>query len=410
MSKGDAIRSGGWLPAEHHLELWLRGHKDRLESEAAAPLHPEVQELQDLIAADPIMRMYFTRMIREVPRTRRYRGHHLANVDQMLRLINAVLTTAPDYNRTALVGCPLSAILDWAIGTPAGFAAFREERVNALLKKILTKWATFLDHRDSLYVLNDSPTGWQCQQAREDIKIEEFEYEPEAEHWGFQSWNDFFTRRFEPERRPVAAPNDHKVIVSPCEATPYAIRTDVERCDDFWIKRQPYSLQDMLANDPSVAAFVGGTVYQAFLSALFYHRWHSPVAGTIARAVVLQGTYFSETDSEGEDPAGTRSQGYMAHVATRALFLIDADDPGIGLTCFMAVGMGEVSSCVINPGVQPGCHIDKGEELGFFQFGGSTYCLIFRPGVIADFALHAIPRHERPDARVPVNSQIAVAN
>jgi len=30
--------------------------------------------------------------------------------------------------------------------------------------------------------------------------------------------------------------------------------------------------------------FVGGTVYQAFLSALNYHRWHAPVAGTIVRA------------------------------------------------------------------------------------------------------------------------------
>jgi phosphatidylserine decarboxylase len=27
--------------------------------------------------------------------------------------------------------------------------------------------------------------------------------------------------------------------------------------------------------------FVGGTVYQAFLSALFYHRWHAPVDGVI---------------------------------------------------------------------------------------------------------------------------------
>ncbi len=35
----------------------------------------------------------------------------------------------------------------------------------------------------------------------------------------------------------------------------------------------------MLDNDPLVDKFVGGTIYQAFLSALSYHRWHAPVSG-----------------------------------------------------------------------------------------------------------------------------------
>jgi phosphatidylserine decarboxylase len=54
------------------------------------------------------------------------------------------------------------------------------------------------------------------------------------------------------------------VIVSACESTPYAITVDVQRRDRFWIKSQPYSLEDMLAGDEAVEQFVGGTVYQAF--------------------------------------------------------------------------------------------------------------------------------------------------
>ncbi len=89
----------------------------------------------------------------------------------------------------------------------------------------------------------------------------------------------------------------------------------------------------MLANDESAGQFVGGTVYQAFLSATNYHRWHSPVAGTIVRAFVQQGTYYSEADSEGADAAEPLySQSYLAHVATRAIILIEADNPVIGLT------------------------------------------------------------------------------
>ena len=138
-------------------------------------------------------------------------------------------------------------------------------------------------------------------------------------------------------------------------------------------------------------------MYQAFLDARNYHRWHSPVTGTIREAVVRQGTYFSEAESEGEDPEGpNRSQGYIAHVATRAIILIESADPVIGLICMMAVGMAEVSSCVIHPAIRPGHRVKKGDEIGFFQFGGSTYCLIFRPSVIADFAVDALPQPDNP--------------
>jgi Phosphatidylserine decarboxylase len=38
----------------------------------------------------------------------------------------------------------------------------------------------------------------------------------------------------------------------------------------------------------------------------------------------------------------------------------------------------------------PGYHVAKGEELGYFQYGGSTHCLVFRPGAIAEFSLTAV--------------------
>jgi phosphatidylserine decarboxylase len=202
------------------------------------------------------------------------------------------------------------------------------------------------------------------------------------------------------------------VIVSACESTPYRITTGVQRQDRFWIKRQPYSLNDLLANDDAVGQFVGGTVYQAFLSATNYHRWHSPVAGTIVRAFVQEGTYYSEDDSEGAqavDP--TTSQSYLAHVAARAIILIQSDDPHIGLVAFLGVGMSEVSSCIISPHIKPGNSVGKGDELGFFQFGGSTECLIFRPGVISDFSLAAIPQPQNPNPPlVRVRSKLATAN
>jgi phosphatidylserine decarboxylase len=106
----------------------------------------------------------------------------------------------------------------------------------------------------------------------------------------------------------------------------------------------------------------------------------------------VPGTYYSEADSEGAAAVEPmNSQSYLAHVATRAIIVIDADDPVIGVMGLVAVGMSEVSSCIIGAAATAGAHVAKGEELGYFQFGGSTHCLVFRPGVIDEFALPAIP-------------------
>jgi phosphatidylserine decarboxylase len=408
----DVRRRAGWLPDQDALESWLAGHKQRVAAKGAqVVLHPVITEFRELLDREPVLRMYVERMIAEVPRTRRYSQRHLESVDQLLGLINEVLTIAPEFGDQA-VTLPLTAILDWTMATPAGFAAYRDPRMNAMIKKILTAWCEFLSSEDSRYVLNDSPSGWKSDAARQAVGIEEYEHDEDDEYWGFASWNDYFTRRFKEGARPVAAPDDDAVIVSACESTPYSIKKAVKRRDAFWIKGQPYSLADMLADDESVDEFVGGTVYQAFLSATNYHRWHSPVAGKIVRAFVQEGTYYSEADSEGAEAVEPQnSQGYLAHVSARAVIIVDADSPAIGLMAFVAVGMLEVSSCVIDPTIEPGYHVAKGEELGYFQFGGSTHCLVFRPGVIADFGLDALPQLHDPDAPlVLVRSKLAIAN
>jgi phosphatidylserine decarboxylase len=408
-----APQRAGWLPAnQEDLESWLECHGERTENRGDdVVLHPVLVEFQQLIDTDPLVRLYLNEMIAQVPERKPYRKRHLHDVPQLLRLINEVLTMAPEFGENP-VTLPLNAILDWTMGTPAGFAAYRDPRINAMLKKILNAWCEFLSSPDSLYVLNDSPSGWKCEAAQRAIGIEDYVHDPADEHWGFNSWNDFFTRRFTESARPVASADNGKVIVSACESTPYRITTGVQRQDRFWIKRQPYSLNDLLANDDAVGQFVGGTVYQAFLSATNYHRWHSPVAGTVVRAFVQEGTYYSEDDSEGAqavDP--TTSQSYLAHVAARAIILIESDDPDIGLVAFLGVGMSEVSSCVVNPNIKPGNRIGKGDELGYFQFGGSTECLIFRPDVIADFSLAAIPQPQNPNPPlVRVRSKLATAN
>jgi phosphatidylserine decarboxylase len=59
--------------------------------------------------------------------------------------------------------------------------------------------------------------------AKRAVGIEQYQYDPEDEYWGFKSWNDFFTWRLADGARPVGSPDDDSVIVSACESTPYGL-------------------------------------------------------------------------------------------------------------------------------------------------------------------------------------------
>lgn len=405
----DVRHRAGWLPEDRdEFERWLEGHVNHVDGLGDRPLHASVEAFRQLIDSDPVVGMLVHRMIEQQPVTRDYHRRHIRDVTHLLQLVDGVMDLAPEYGEEN-VTLPMGAVFDWAMGTPAGFAAFRDDRINAAIKRILQEWSEFLDSRDSLYVLHDGPHGWKSERAVADVGMDQFEHDPEDPHWGFSSWNDFFVRRFRDGQRPIAAPDDDDVVVSACESTPYALRTDVALRDRFWLKGQPYSLHDMLGGHPATERFVGGTVYQAFLSATDYHRWHAPVAGTVVSAQVLDGTYFSEADAVGSDAdESPNSQAYLAHVAARAVIVIEADNPALGNVAFIAIGMSDVSSCVLS--VETGQHLAKGEELGYFQFGGSTHCLVFEPGAVASFSLQSVPQPADPRAQtVKVLSHLATA-
>lgn len=413
MNKPTPFRVGAWLASDQAvLEAWLARHI-KLANECTGPLHPVIQEFKNVIERDAEIFMLFSQMFTQVPQWGKFSKNpagepQVRDYQQMLRLLNLIMTQAPEFNQTGLVGFPINAIFDWSMATPGGYAAFLNQKVNRHLKIVLNEWSRYLGSKDSCAVLsNDPKTGWFGKDAMAAMPNfdTEFQCDPSAPHHGYTSWDDFFTRQFRAGQRPIADPGDDDVICNACESAPYRLEHEVKAQAQFWIKSQPYSLGHMLGHDARTAQFVGGTVYQAFLSALSYHRWHSPVSGTIIKATVIDGTYYSEAWSEGFDPAGpNNSQGYITQVATRALIFIQADNPAIGLMCFMAVGMAEVSTCQVT--VYEGQHVTKGDQLGMFHFGGSTHCLMFRPEVKLDFDLHG----QTPgldSSNIEINSKIA---
>lgn len=55
--------------------------------------------------------------------------------------------------------------------------------------------------------------------------------------------------------------------------------------------------------------------------------------------------------------------------------MIKCNNPKIGKIAIIYVGMAEVSSCVSI--VKIGEKVKKGQQLGYFMFGGSSHAIIF---------------------------------
>ena len=391
-SKLHRHRTGHWLPTDHNkLRGWVDQVLGRSSSLQDRALEPVLQDFKDFIDNDGLVRMLASNMFLEVPITPPYNQDptkfepQIRCYDEMFRCLNVILSEGPqwyessDTDAMGLIGFPVNAILDWPMGTPSGYQFFIHPGVNAHWKAVLERWQGFLASPDSVDVLN-TETGWLSSDA---ITIftekgndgvdkytfaELFQCDPSAPYYGYTSWDDFFVRKFNSAVRPVAFPDGVSVppslgdidptsiIVNACESTPCFRKENVQLRDTFWLKSQPYSLTDMLNGVNTAWPFAGGTVYQAFLSALSYHRWHAPVSGTVTSIQHVAGTYYSENFYEGfanvvdgearPDPnAPNNSQPYIAEVATRAIITIQADNPKIGLMAIVFVGMCEVSSC-----------------------------------------------------------------
>lgn len=398
---------GKWLPSDQEFEnKWVKKVYEEAKSEENKKLLPPVQALKELIESNRYIWNLFQMMFDEIPQkdvdtpagTPQVRDYH-----ELLLVLNRLIQRAPKFNTTGLVDTPINAVLDYPMGTRAGYVLFNDPRVNAKMKNILDYWGRYLQSEESSYVLNTSDKGWlspyalneMAKEAGGDNFVDLFAVHSTdvKQKLGYTSWDDFFTRKFKPGIRPVASPDDDDVIANACESAPFRIAHDVPLKAKFWIKGQPYSLIDLLHNDPWTSKFEGGTLYQAFLSALSYHRWNSPVSGKIVKAYNLDGTYYGEALAQGfENPNGpdkvaaNNFQAFLTSTATRAVIFIQADNPKIGLMCFVAVGMGDVSNNEIT--VRIGQHVNKGDQLGMFHFGGSTHVLLFRPEVKLDFDMH----------------------
>jgi len=419
-----AFKNAGWLPASKAVyDKWMKDLTDRIRApgyRAETALLPPVQAFKEFIETVPTVYEEFIRMFEGV--TEAPTDHN-----ELLDMINDIFRKAPFYGD---LGPPMYMIMAQIMNTQGGFSAFTKQNLNFHFKKMFETWATFLLSKHSRYVLvpgkfDDTHYGWFSPEAKAALMAEfdagrTFEEvficdETEPFH-GYNSYEDFFNRRFrsvETDRPVYGGVTDLRVVGAPCESTSYNVQTNVQRSDDLFIKDEAYSLVHLLNNDPLLDQFVGGTIIQGFLNTTGYHRWHSPVNGVIEKIVDVPGTYFAQApstigdpipDNDTDLPPYLKSLRYFANTAARKLIFIQPENTDIGLICFIAIGMTEISTCEAT--VYDGQHVLRGDELGMFHFGGSSSALVFRP----DSKAQIDGKYTTPGTVIKINDLIAAVN
>lgn len=200
---------------------------------------------------------------------------------------------------------------------------------------------------------------------------------------GWRTFNQFFARHFKPGFRPIAAVSDQHVVVMPADST-FGGQWEIRQDSHVTVKNLNWKVSELLEGSPYKDRFENGLFMHSYLSPVDYHRQHAPVGGKVLEARVIKGQVYLEVEASPMNKEESKhslklkrkydsfdTPGYQ-FAQSRGLIVLDTP---IGLVAVLPIGMSQVSSVIITAEV--GVTVRKGEELSYFQFGGSDIILLF---------------------------------
>ncbi|KAF5553397.1 phosphatidylserine decarboxylase 2 [Fusarium napiforme] len=166
---------------------------------------------------------------------------------------------------------------------------------------------------------------------------------------GFHTFNQFFSRHLKPGMRPITEPENDRVIVYPADCTydnsvANQNIVNIESDGVIMIKNLPWTISSLLQGSDYADEFHGGVWMHAFLNTFNYHRQHAPVAGEVLEAKTSRALHTWRS---------TRN-----FLQTRGMIIID--NPVLGKVAVLPI-------------------VEKGQEISYFQFGGSDVICVFQP-------------------------------
>ena len=236
--------------------------------------------------------------------------------------------------------------------------------------KFAESWGSFLDTTESAARLSTFYTD-------PAYHIDDYMVSPS----GWLTFNQFFARHVRPGARPVDGLRDDTVVVSPADSV-FMGSWPIDRDSQVTVKGLKWSVIELLDGSPYQDAFRGGRFMHAFLNVNDYHRYHVPVRGRVKEVRKIPGK--AVLDVIKKDDGSLDVVDGVGYQFTQDRGLIIQDSP-VGLVATLPIGMAQVSSC--NLTAQAGAVLRKGEEFGYFSFGGSDIIVMFEQ--IADVSLTA---------------------
>ncbi|KAG6827662.1 hypothetical protein H0H92_010858 [Tricholoma furcatifolium] len=192
----------------------------------------------------------------------------------------------------------------------------------------------------------------------------------------YKCFNEFFYRKLKPDARPVSTLPDALVSAADCRLTVYP---SVDAAKHFWIKGKQFTIPALLATEPTspqATAFASAALAIFRLAPADYHRFHAPFDCTVHETVDVPGQYYTV------NPQAVNEPGFDVFTANRRSVLYVEEAVSGKRVAFVAIGALLVGSIVWTGGAEPGRVIKKGEELGYFAYGGSTVVVVFPEGVV----------------------------
>jgi phosphatidylserine decarboxylase len=183
----------------------------------------------------------------------------------------------------------------------------------------------------------------------------------------YHSFNEFFFRKLKPSARPIAADS----VVFPADGRHLAF-DDITGESNFFVKGQSFNLAQFLGDADLAKRYDGGSMLLSRLCPVDYHRFHFPCAGQPGTPRFINGWLYSV------NPIALITRPSIFWENKRVVTAIES--PALGQVQFVEIGATMVGS--IRQTYTPGATVAKGDEKGYFAFGGSSVAVLFEKGRI----------------------------
>ena len=202
----------------------------------------------------------------------------------------------------------------------------------------------------------------------ENYSVDESEFLDSSET--FKTFNEFFYRRLQPETRPIA--KGGRIAVFPADGRHLGF-ADISRLDGVFVKGQEFDLPRLFGSHAAAAPYQHGTIVLSRLCPVDYHRFHFPASGMASVQQAIQGSLNSV------NPIALRRRLAIFWENKRNLSYLN--NKYFGRIANFEIGATCVGSMIYSASLP--CEVAKGEEKGYFSFGGSSVLTLFEPNRIS---------------------------